>query len=161
MTSTQHKRYVDAETDLNKNNLKKKQHKDHWGRSCDERRAGGEEAAEEEQEQGREISSSSGESGAAITAPSYGLCYRLRFSPLQRGSEEFMWLLRRAALERRDRGGGREEMGARGEEERREGKSRGKGSVSTRVARHRQRTKQEAAGVQRLKTRSPDMSRMR
>lgn len=89
----------------------------------------------------QEISSSSGESGAAITAPSYGLCYRLRFSALQRGSEEFMWLLRRAALERRDRGGGREEMGARGRRRRREEKAGKKGSVSTRITRHRQRTK--------------------
>lgn len=43
-------------------------------------------------------------------------------------------------------------------EERREGKSGEKGSVSTRIARHRQRTKQEAAGVQRLKT--PHTARM-
>lgn len=105
-----------------------------------------EEAAEEGRAGARRgISSSSGESGAAITAPSYGLCHRLRFSPLQRGSEEFMWLLRRAALEGRDRGGGREEMGARGRKE----KSRGKGSVSTRIARLRQRTKQESSVLKR------------
>lgn len=41
---------------------------------------------------------SSSEIGAEITARSYGLCYRLWFYPLQRGSEEFMWMWWRAAL---------------------------------------------------------------
>lgn len=40
---------------------------------------------------------SSGEIGAAITAQSYGLCYRLWFS-LQRGSEGFMRMWQWAAL---------------------------------------------------------------
>lgn len=114
MTSTQHKRYVDAQIGLNKNN--KTTQTSLGGRSRDERRAEGG-GCRGRAGARQEISSSSAESGAAITALSYGSRYRLRFSPLQRGSEEFMWLLRRAAPERRDRGGGREEMGARGEEE--------------------------------------------